>query len=235
LAFSGAGPALAAGEFRFAVGPAQYQFEGAGPNSLYIWESKPAYGGVPYAELSWEKGLPDGKRYRRLALDYLGGQTAPEPAQQARREIETAMIFAALGWSEMGLRFEWGGVGVWQRHRVEAGDGGERLTLAYTRLGTFFKTSLGRARGAWSGALSGTMGVLGFPSRQSAVALVDAGVERRLGATPWSVGVKAKMGLLQLERHSSEIRTLGGNGVLVRFRQGETDVKVMMLTMARRI
>jgi len=230
-----AGPFAFGLELRFSAGSANYQFEGAGSSPTNLWESKPIYPREPYVELELRTRSDVDKPYLRSELEYLGGRRVQETPQAVVRRLETWVAYFGWGWRmPLGLSFEVGPMGVSQRHFLEDPGSTQKINRAITRLGNYFGAFYNHAFGPWELGAASAIGILGFPQRQSAVSEIEFTFDRIFSGGAWALGAKIKTGLLQLEKDSNNLETLGTTAdAITFFRQGETDTKIYMLTARR--
>lgn len=217
------------------LGFTDYQFEGASPSGT-IWESKPTYNGQPHFELVLKKSTREA-RYLKTKLEYLSGHYVLENVQAVSRKIETLSLFLSLGWDlPTGLSFELGPLGILQTHRLADPFFSIQKTQRLARLGSFFEAGYEFALGAWTTSLRSSVGILGWPRRQSTASALELGIERHLSNSPWVVGLKGKKGLIQIERDENSVFNLGGaNNAILLFRQGELDLTNLSLVLGYRL
>ncbi len=236
--------ARAAWRLNTLTGIANYQFEGAGPGGN-IWESKPTYCEEPYMfiELSQRPRAAEvwnSKKsvfFHRAFFEYLGGSWERDQVQLLHKKIETFLFGTGAGWAlARGLSFEVGPLAFLQRSRLRDLASTDGATIDFGRLGSYFSFSSRAVMGRWEGEVVNTIGLLGFPQRQSAVEELKVSIERYLSDGRWSVGLAGQIGLFQVGQHGNRTERVGAvSDAVTRFRQGETDFSIIMLKLGYRL
>ncbi|MBI2069204.1 MAG: hypothetical protein HYT79_01260 [Elusimicrobia bacterium] len=235
-----AGVPLSGGELQVSFGPANYEVEGAGPGG-HIWEEKPSYENRPYMEVEYQTRFRENpvvhQTYKKFKWQYLDGQRRAMSNQQIRRRVETMNVSAGWGWVfPTGLGFELGPILLSQRHRLDDLVGDGRQSHSTVRLGTYFSSVWFGHRGPWKGEFAGSIGVAGWPDRQSVYSELMLSLARSLGGGPWSMGVKYGGVFWQFSRDANLTGNVGSfSDAVVLFKNTETDAKLLMLSVSRRI
>lgn len=222
-------------ELRFAAGPAHYRFQGAGASPTALWESTTVYPRELYLEWEMNTGRKPDQPYKRWELEYLGGRRVQEAPQPVVRRLETMISYFGWGWHmPTGFSFEAGPAAVIQRHFLQDPPTSQKLTRGIARVGTYFGAFYTQEMGLWNLGAASTIAVLGFPRRQSSISDIEVFFDRQLSGRPWTVGVQFKTSIVQMEKDQDRLEPLGTvPQVITFFRQGETDIKVMTLTVKR--
>lgn len=222
-------------ELTSSIGLVTYQFEGAGPSGT-LWETKPSYINRPYLEID-AKFQENKALYQRIKLEYLSGAQSPENGQPLLRRIDT--LYVHSGWGlrpNDGFSFEFGPSLIYQNHQIATLDQSARSSESITRLGSFFDVGYQKSFFPWLADLRSSMTILGWPRRQSAISVVQAGLRRSFEGTPWILGIRWKKGLIQLERDENQTVNLGSvNPAVLLFRQNETDTSIWALSIGYKL
>jgi|GEM_PF-3916671 len=227
-------PSLGAMELKSSFGLVSYQVEGKGPTgSAWI---KPSYTNQSYFELE-SKDFIHSTNYWKARLEYIGGSSVLETNQSLFRKVQTSILHGGWGWIWNGdFEFETGIVGLQQVHEIRDSALTAKTTQSELRLGNYFAIGYKHNFGLWGVAFNSSLGVLGWPKRQSAVSQIELALNRSIANSPWTFGFKVKEGYVELERNNNKTSDVGtASNALLLFKQTETDTAIWAFTVGYKL
>ncbi len=227
-------PSLDALELKSSLGVVSYQVEGKGPTSS-AW-IKPSYTKQPYVELE-SKDFIHSTNYWKARLEYIGGTPVLETNQPLFRKVQTSILHGGWGWIWNGdFEFEGGIIGLGQVQEIQDSALTASATESELRLGNYFAIGYKHNFGLWGFVFNSSIGVLGWPNRQSAVSQIEFALNRGIASSPWTFGFKVKEGYVELERNNNKTADLGAaSNALLLFKQTETDTAIWAFTVGYKL